>query len=161
MKIITPLFYILIVTSCFSQSIKIDSTGSKDSLGLKQGKWTCYIDKKIRRELNYVNDTLHGTYKSFYSSEKLATRGYFHMGRKIKHENFSKDGKRSDVVIKDFNGNVKYLCTYDNEGKMQMQTMYFIDKEGRKAVYEIYYKNGVIEYEGGASRWKHGMFLDK
>jgi antitoxin component YwqK of YwqJK toxin-antitoxin module len=83
-----------------------DRINRLDSKKLKQGPWKeFYADGKIRAELNYVDDLLHGYYKEYDEKGNLMLTSLYDMGAIV----------RSDI---DDQPEIEIINRYDDSGKL-------------------------------------------
>lgn len=137
--------------------------------GLKQGVWKeFYPDMKLKKEMNYKNDTLNGYYKEYETSGKVKNIILYKMGRivdpdeikepvELKKEYFEDGSLKSEgryVEDKPVGEHKKYdkktgraeAKIYDMNGNLMQEGL--LGEEGKTGEWRLYYSSGELKAKG-------------
>lgn len=128
--------------------------GEQNDNNIKNGRWIYHDNqRRIEREVQYVNDTLHGLgieYQNHNYPSVTRTRGVYIKGKNIGAWTMErKTGKRKWIteaaIIYDHDGNmVAKTLYYQKQGRLEM----FYNKAGKMTWYCSYDKKGRLVKEG-------------
>jgi len=118
----------------------------KDNKGFKQGTWKEYFQNdKIKREINYINDTLNGYYKEFDENGKMVHLFKYKDGKKLNIDSV----KEVNVFVKEEyydNGKLKYKGSYIDSIPVGLHK--YFSKDGSVQTGMIYNEIGKLLGEG-------------
>lgn len=133
----------------FSQEDSVRRINLKDDDGLRQGLWEYYLEKSefLNNQpatvcINYVNDTMHGSYEVYNVKGDLRFRYEMVKGKRSGTGYEYYLSGRIYCIFYHFADRKAYTVQFDTKGRLSRE---FTEYDGKfVGIYKGYYKNGRI-----------------